>query len=125
MPTEHKDSKSAVLYFKPASIGRAGGARCGACWKFLPAEGKCLEVEGDISAGAVCGLYVHGMPHHDGAPAWKITKVSKPEAGYEERGDTHCVNCEYMVRPGDHSSPCREVEGIVEQQGCCNEHEHR
>lgn len=126
MPTEHKDSKAAVLYFKPQSIGRAGGARCGACWKFIRNTGECLEVEGDISAGAVCGLYINGVPHPTRLEhTWRITKVSKAESGYEERGDTHCVNCEYMVTPGNASSACREVEGIVEQQGCCNEHEHR
>lgn len=125
MPTE-KDSKSAVLYFKPQSIGRAGGGRCGACWKFLPAEKKCLEVEGEISAGGVCGLYVHGMPHHDDRGAkWKIVQVSKAEAGYSEDGDTHCMNCEYMARPGDASSACAKVDGLVDQRGCCNEHEHR
>ena len=121
-----KDSKSEVLYFKPASIGRALGARCGACWKFRPRVNLCVEVAGEISAGGVCGLYVHGMPHHDDPdPKWKVDKVTKGEAGYQERGDTHCGNCEYMLRPSEIYSPCEKVEGVVEQQGCCNEHEHR
>ena len=119
-----KDSKSAVLYFKPASINRAGGARCGACWKFLP-QGGCLEVEGYIEKSGVCGLYVNGMPHHDGAPGWKIRKVSKTEAGYTDQGDSHCVSCKHMAEPGNATSACEEVEGLVEQKGCCNEYEHR
>lgn len=119
-----KDTKPAVLYFRPASIGRAAGARCGACWKFVPG-GSCLEVEGEIAAGGVCGLYVHGMPHHDSDPTWKIQKVSKAEAGYTDQGDSHCVTCEHMARPGDRTSACAKVEGLVEQQACCNEYERR
>lgn len=120
-----KDAKSAVLYFKPKSINRASGARCGACWKFIRDPGECLEVEGDIEAGKVCGLYVNGVPHPTRLDhTWRITKVSKEEAGYGD-GDTHCVNCEYMAHPGNASSPCEKVEGLVEQRGCCNEHERR
>lgn len=119
-----KDAKGTVLYFKPKSIGRDAGARCGSCWKFIP-SGACLEVEGDISASAVCGLYVHGMPHHDGKPAWKVRKVSKAESGYTSQGDTHCMNCKYMADPSAPYSACERVEGIVEQRGCCNEHEQR
>lgn len=122
MPT--KDSKAEVLYFKPKSISRRQGARCGACWKFLPRTNGCLEVEGEILAAKVCGLYVHGMPHHDSDPTWKITKVSKEEAGYGD-GDTHCVNCEHMAKPRESYSPCERVEGMVEPEACCNEHEHR
>jgi hypothetical protein len=121
-----KDAKSAVLYYKPASINRAGGARCGACWKFIRNTGECLEVAGDIAVGGVCGLYVNGVPHPSRLDhTWRITKISKEEAGYSDEGDTHCVNCEYMAQPGDASSPCEKVEGLVEQRGCCNEHEHR
>jgi len=50
---------------------------------------------------------------------WRITKISKEEAGYIERGDSHCVGCKNMANPGEPSSPCREVEGLVEQRGCC------
>jgi hypothetical protein len=122
-----KHAKSAVLYFKPASIGRARGARCGACWKFIRNQGLCLEVSGDISAGAVCGLYVHGVPHPTQLDhTWRITKVSKAEAGYIEEGDSHCVACKNMANPSDLTSPCKEVEGLVEQQGCCtSEYVHR
>jgi hypothetical protein len=124
--SDHKDAKSAVLYFKPASIGRAAGARCGACWKFIRNTGECIEVRGDIAAGGVCGLYVNGVPHPTRLEhLWRITKVSKEESGYTDQGDTHCVSCRFMARPGDATSPCEEVEGLVEQRGCCNEHEHR
>ena len=115
-----KHAKSAVLYFKPQSINRAGGARCGACWKFVSDPRECLEVNGDISPGGVCGLYVNGVPHPSRLEhTWRITKVSKEEAGYIERGDSHCVGCKNMANPGEPSSPCREVEGLVEQRGCC------
>ena len=121
-----KDSKAAVLYFKPGSIARAAGARCGACWKFISDPGACLEVKGEIKAGGVCGLYVNGVPHPTRLDhRWRITMVSKEEAGYEDEGDTHCVSCEYMANPSDASSPCEKVEGLIEQRGCCNEHEHR
>ena len=121
-----KDAKSAVLYFKPASINRASGARCGACWKFIRNTGECLEVSGDIAVGGVCGLYINGVPHPTRLDhTWRITKVSQAEAGYEEKGDTHCVNCTHMADPANATSPCEEVEGLVEQRGCCNEHEHR
>ncbi|MBA0089161.1 MAG: hypothetical protein HRJ53_29575 [Acidobacteria bacterium Pan2503] len=123
---EHKDSKAAVLYFKPKSINRKGGARCGACWKFISAPGACLEVIGDIKAGGVCGLYVNGVPHKSMLEhPWRITRVTKEEAGYSDEGDTHCVGCKFMAIPGDARSACEEVEGLVEQEGCCNEHEHR
>jgi hypothetical protein len=122
--SEHKDSKAAVLYFKPASIHRAGGARCGACWKFVRNTGECLEVTGDIAAGGVCGLYVNGVPHPTRLEhTWRITKISKGEAGYTDQGDTHCMSCKHMAHPRDPLSPCEEVEGLVEQQGCCNEFE--
>jgi hypothetical protein len=122
-----KKSKSAALYFKPASINRAGGARCGACWKFLRNPGECLEVDGDISVGAVCGLYVNGVPHPTALEhKWRITKVSKQEAGYIEEGDSHCVACSNMHSPSEPTSPCKKVEGLIEQQGCCtSEYEHR
>jgi hypothetical protein len=121
-----KDAKSAVLYFKPASINRAGGARCGACWKFIRNTGECLEVDGDIVAAGVCGLYVNGVPHPTALDhKWRITKVSQGEAGYEDEGDTHCVSCEYMANPSNATSACEKVQGLVEQRGCCNEHEHR
>ena len=124
--SEHKDTKAAVLYFRPASIGRAAGARCGACWKFIRGPGECLEVKGSIRAAGVCGLYVNGVAHptHPNH-AWRITRVSKEEAGYTDEGDTHCVSCTYMANPGNATSACEEVEGIVEQRGCCNEHERR
>jgi hypothetical protein len=121
-----KDSKAAVLYFKPRSIGRAGGARCGACWKFIPQTSGCVEVTGTIKAGGVCGLYVNGMPHHDvDSFRWKIKQVSQEEAGYTDEGDSHCMSCEYMRNPNEPSSPCHKVQGYVEQQGCCNEYEQR
>jgi hypothetical protein len=121
-----KDAKSAVLYFKPASINRAGGARCGACWKFIRNTGECLEVQGDIEVGGVCGLYVNGVPHPTRLDhRWRITKISKEEAGYTDEGDSHCVSCKHMANPGNATSPCEEVEGLVEQRGCCNEYEHR
>ncbi|MBA0088351.1 MAG: hypothetical protein HRJ53_25480 [Acidobacteria bacterium Pan2503] len=85
-----------------------------------------MEVAGDISIGGVCGLYCNGVPHPTALEHhWRITKVSKEEAGYTADGDTHCVNCRFMVFPGNAASPCEEVEGLVEQRGCCNEHEHR
>ena len=122
-----KHAKSAVLYFKAKSIGRRAGARCGACWKFVRNTGECLEVAGDIAAGGVCGLYVNGVPHPSRLEhTWRITKISKEEAGYIERGDSHCVGCKNMANPGEPSSPCREVEGLVEQRGCCtSEYEKR
>lgn len=130
--SEGKDSKAAVLYYKPKSINRKGGARCGACWKFVAPDagdsGGCLEVVGDILRRGVCGLYVNGVPHkHEDREIrkWRITRVSKEESGYEDDGDTHCVSCTFMAEPGNASSPCEEVEGLVEQEGCCNEHEHR
>jgi hypothetical protein len=124
--SEYKHSKAAVLYFKPKSINRAAGARCGACWKFIRNTGECLEVSGDIAARGVCGLYVNGVPHPTRLEhTWRITKISKEEAGYIERGDSHCVGCKNMANPGEPSSPCREVEGLIEQRGCCNEYEPR
>lgn len=121
-----KDAKAAVLYFKPGSIARAAGARCGACWKFIRNTGECLEVRGDIVAGGVCGLYINGVPHPTRLDhQWRITKVSQEEAGYTDRGDSHCVSCEYMAHPGNATSPCEKVQGLVEQRGCCNEYEKR
>lgn len=126
-----KDSKAAVLYFKPKSINRKGGARCGACWKFVALDGdtgECLEVIGDILRRGVCGLYVNGVPHKrddQEIRKWRIHRVSKEEAGYTDDGDTHCVGCRFMAEPSEVMSPCEEVEGLVEQEGCCNEHEHR
>jgi len=119
-----KDSKAAVLYFKPKSINRAAGARCGACWKFITRPGECVEVNGTILAKGVCGLYVNGVPHPTRLEhQWRITKVSKEEAGYTDNGDSHCVACEHMARPSDATSPCAKVEGLVEQRACCNEYE--
>ena len=124
--SEHKDSKAAVLYFKPKSINRAGGARCGACWKFIRNTGECLEVSGDIAARGVCGLYVNGVPHPTRLDhTWRITKISKEESGYIDEGDSHCVACVHMANPGNASSACEEVEGLIEQRGCCNEYEPR
>ena len=121
-----KDAKSAVLYFKPHSINRASGARCGACWKFIRNTGECLEVKGDIEAAGVCGLYVNGVPYPTRLDhTWRITKVSQEEAGYTDQGDSHCVSCKHMAEPGNLTSPCAEVEGLVEQRGCCNEYERR
>jgi hypothetical protein len=119
-----KDSKSAVLYFSPESIGRPEGARCGACWKFIRANGSCVEVIGHIVDEEVCGLYVHGKPFTKDPGFSQVRKVSKAEAGYGP-GDTHCANCEYMQDPEAAESDCDEVEGTVEGKGCCNEHEHR
>lgn len=121
-----KKPKSAVLYFKPASINRASGARCGACWKFIRNSGECLEVEGDIEPAKVCGLYVNGVPHPGRLEhKWRITKVSKEEAGYGD-GDSHCVGCKNMHDPANVTSPCAKVEGLVEQRGCCtSEYEQR
>ena len=42
-----KLDQSVVLYMPASDIGRAAGARCGSCWKFVT-SGACLEVEGDI-----------------------------------------------------------------------------
>lgn len=121
-----KDAKSAVLYFKPASIVRAAGARCGACWKFVADSAACLEVRGDIQKGGVCGLYINGVPHATRLEhTWRIHKISKEEAGYTDEGDTHCMNCAHMRNPSEVSSPCAKVEGLVEQLGCCNEHDPR
>jgi hypothetical protein len=115
-----KIPKSAALYFKPATIDRPGGARCGACWKFI-LSGACVEVKGEIEKAKVCGLYVHGKPF-DKDPGFILTQVSKEEAGYGD-GDTHCGNCEYMARKREAYSPCEEVEGLVEPLGCCNRHD--
>ena len=124
--SEHKDSKAAVLYFKPKSINRASGARCGACWKFIRSTNECMEVNGEILAAGVCGLYVNGVPHATRLEhLWRITKVSQEEAGYTDKGDSHCVSCTHMANPGNLTSPCEEVEGLIEQRGCCNEYEHR
>jgi hypothetical protein len=124
--SEQKDSKAAVLYFKPSSINRASGARCGACWKFIRDPGECLEVIGNIAARGVCGLYVNGVPHSTRLDhLWRITKISKEESGYTDEGDSHCVGCEHMANPGNATSPCEKVEGLVEQRGCCNEYEAR
>lgn len=111
-----KLTKAEALYFKPASIGRSGGARCGACWKFIR-TGSCVEVAGDIEATKVCGLYVRGMSFEKD-PQFPIRKVSKEEAGYGD-GDTHCVDCKNMAQPRADYSPCARVEGMIEPQGCC------
>ena len=118
-----KDSKSAVLYFKPESIARPEGARCGACWKFVRHPGACIEVRGHIEAEKVCGLYVHGRPFEKNPGFSHVHKVSQSEAGYGD-GDTHCENCEYMMDQKKLYSPCDKVEGLIEPKGCCNEHEH-
>lgn len=112
-----KLTKAEALYFKPASIGRPGGARCGACWKFVT-DGRCVEVVGDIEAAKVCGLYVHGIPLRQMPERTPIHRVSKEEAGYGD-GDTHCVDCRHMAQPRADYSPCACVEGMVEPQGCC------
>lgn len=123
--SEHKDSKAEVLYFKPASIGRTAGARCGACWKFVRPDG-CLEVKGEIKAAGVCGLYMNGAPHDKASDhTWRILQVSKEEAGYTDDGDSHCGSCEYMKNPRSSYSPCEKVQGMVEPEGCCNEYEAR
>ncbi len=111
-----KLSKAAALYFKPTSIDRPGGARCGACWKFV-LTGACVEVRGDIERTKVCGLYVHGKPF-EVRPSFIITQISKEEAGYGP-GDSHCVDCRHMADPRADYSPCARVEGMVEPQGCC------
>lgn len=115
----HEDKKldqSVVLYMPGKSIARAGGARCGACWKFIK-TGACTEVEGDIDAAKVCGLYANGTPF-ESDPELTITKISKEVAGYGD-GDTHCGKCEYFGGPGK----CVKVKSTpekIEETGCCN-----
>lgn len=117
--------KAAALYFEPESIGSPDGARCGICWKFDPFDRLCVEVEGLISGiRGICGLYVNGEPRghkiallENGGPR----KITKQEAGYSERGPTHCGNCDEMVvRAVYQVSPCKKVKGIVDGRGCCN-----
>jgi broad specificity phosphatase PhoE len=118
----HEDKKleqSAVLYMPGKMIARTAGARCGSCWKFITAGG-CTEVDGDIAADKVCGLYAHGTPF-EVDPEFKITKVSKKVAGYGD-GDTHCGKCEYFGGPGK----CVKVKSTpepIEETGCCNKFE--
>lgn len=113
--------KSVALYFEPESIGSPDGARCGICWKFVPFDAACVEVEGTISGlRGICGLYVNGTPspYRDIGPSRKISKV---EASYSEQGPTHCGNCEEMIhRAVYNSSPCKKVRGLVDGRGCCN-----
>lgn len=118
----HDDKKleqSVVLYMPGKSIGRAAGARCEACWKFIK-TGGCTEVDGNISAEKVCGLYANGTPF-ESDPELKITKVSKEVAGYGD-GDTHCGKCEYFGGSGK----CVKVKSApekIEESGCCNKFE--
>ena len=118
-----KLDKGIVLYYRPESVAVPEGTHCGVCWKFVgnpKAQGSCVEVKGAISGPkGTCGLYVHGKPFSY-APHFEITQVSKEESGYIEKGPTHCHSCEYMERPNDKTSMCKNVEGVIHQLGCCN-----
>lgn len=118
-----KLDKGIVLYFEPASVAVPEGTHCGVCWKFVgdpKGKGRCVEVDGSIDGpNGTCGLYVHGKPFSY-PPNFEITKVSKKEAGYVEQGPTHCVSCEYMEKPSERTSMCKNVEGVIHQLGCCN-----
>ena len=115
--------KSTALYFEPESIGSPDGARCGICWKFDPKDRLCVEVDGPINGPkGICGLYVNGIPMGDKMLMFAPSrKVSKDEAGYSEKGPTHCGNCDEMLIPRVYSSsPCKEVRGEVDGRACCN-----
>src|SRR5215472_7387119 len=115
--------KSTALYFTPESIGSPEGARCNICWKFYVQENLCVEVDGRINGPrGICGLYVNGVPMGDKmflfGPSRKVTKA---EAGYSEKGPTHCANCDEMLIPKVYStSPCKKVSGMVDGRACCN-----
>lgn len=122
-----KLDKGVVLYYRPESVGVPKGTHCDACWKFIGEEnqknGRCVEVKGVINGPeGSCGLYVHGKAFKY-PPQFEITQVSKEEVGYVEVGPTHCVSCEYMERPNEKMSMCKEVEGVIHQLGCCNNYE--
>lgn len=121
-----KLDKSTVLYFGPESVAVPEGTHCGVCWKFVgdaKGKGTCVEVKGSIDGPkGTCGLYVHGEPFKY-APMFKVTQVSKEEAGYQEKGPTHCHSCEYMLKPDEKTSMCKNVEGVIHQLGCCNGHD--
>jgi len=121
-----KLDKGTVLYYGPESVAVPEGTHCGACWKFVgdpKKKGSCVEVKGSIDGPrGTCGLYVHGQPFGY-SPGFKVTQVSQKEAGYIENGPTHCVSCEYMLKPSEKFSECRNVEGVIHQLGCCNGYE--
>ena len=114
--------KSEALYFEPESIGSPDGAHCGICWKFDPKNRLCVEVEGSINGPrGICGLYVNGLAVGDLLNAKPSRKVSKSEAGYSEKGPTHCGSCDEMVvRRVYGTSPCKKVAGLVDGRACCN-----
>lgn len=116
--------KSTVLYFEPESIGSPDGARCGICWKFDPFKGLCVEVAGSINGTrGICGLYVNGEPTGNRIAELAMLgprKISATEAGYVEKGPTHCGNCEEMMIPLTYGeSPCKKVTGLVDGRACC------
>ena len=113
--------KSVALYFEPESIGSADGARCNICWKFNAIEKKCVEVDGRINGPrGICGLYVNGTPSGHALALKPSRKITQDEAGYSEKGPTHCGNCdEMMVRKVYGSSPCKKVKGLVDGRACC------
>lgn len=113
--------KSTALYFEPASIGSPDGARCGICWKFDPFAYSCVEVLGSIDQKiGICGLYVNGEPAGHKID-FEPRKVTRAEAGYVERGPTHCGNCQEMIHRAVYSvSPCKKVQGLVDGRGCCS-----
>lgn len=120
-----KLDKGVVLYFGPESVAVPEGTHCSACWKFIqPVNGKgkgtCIEVKGAIDGpNGTCGLYVHGKSFRF-TPGFEVTQVTQKEAGYIEDGPTHCVSCEYMLKPNEKMSECKNVEGVIHQLGCCN-----
>jgi len=114
--------KATALYYTPESIGSPDGARCDICWKFDAPGRSCVEVEGKINGPrGICGLYVNGAPVGDRVFPKPSRKVTQQEAGYSQRGPTHCGNCEYMIiRRVYGESPCKKVQGMVDGRGCCN-----
>ena len=117
--------KSTAMYFQPESIGSPDGARCGICWKFDAFKRACVEVEGVINGvKGICGLYVNGEPIGDKLVLLNVVpsrKVEQAEAGYSERGPTHCGNCDEMFnRAVFMTSPCKKVAGLVDGRACCN-----
>jgi hypothetical protein len=117
--------KSQAMYFDPESIGSADGARCNICWKFDPFDFSCIEVMGSIDGKAgVCGLYVNGEPQGQKHDLTGPRKVSKTEAGYTEKGPTHCGNCHEMIPRAVYGlGRCKKVEGMVDGRACCNQWE--
>lgn len=113
--------KSVAMYYEPESIGSADGARCNICWKFNPFEFSCIEVMGSIDGKAgICGLYVNGEPQGHKVQTLP-RKITKAEAGYSEKGPTHCGNCDEMIARAVYGiSPCKKVKGLVDGRGCCN-----